>query len=124
MRTVKALIEVLAPIAKCTTHLESDFYKEDDALSSVPIFHIKPLPGVPSKHVWERIDGIQIDLYAIGPSQANELMRQAEELLQGWAMTSEGLIDKIQAEVPFYEESIPHDTLNKQTSTYLVTYRI
>lgn len=115
MNSLDALTEILEPIARTVLHV-----KETDP---VPYIHLKQLPGIPTGRTWESIDRIEIAIFAEGYDPAKDLADEAQKVLTGYAETSFGLIDRIEAEIPFWHEAIDSDTNNKFSGTYLVTYR-
>jgi len=115
MNTSKALAEVLKPVAPAVGHI-----KEERPL---PYIHLTQLPGIPTGRSWEFVDRIQVEIFAEGYDSTENLASRASKILTGYAETSFGLIDQIEAEIPFWHEAIDSDTNNKFSGTYLVTYR-
>lgn len=115
MNTLKALAEMLDPVAPAMGHIKDE--------QPVPYIHLKQLPGIPTGRTWESIDRIEIAIFAEGYDPAKDLADEAKKVLTGYAETSFGLIDRIEAEIPLWHEAIDSDTNNKFSGTYLVTYR-
>jgi len=115
MNTSKALAEVLESVAPAIGHI-----KEERPL---PYIHLKQLPGIPTGRSWESIDRIEIAIFAEGYDSTKNLADEAAKVLTGYAETSFGLLDRIEAEIPLWHEAIDSDTTNKFSGTYLVTYR-
>lgn len=115
MNTLDAFSELLEPVAPSVFHV-----KEEQA---VPYIHLTQLPGIPTGRSWESVDRIQVEIFAEGYDSTENLASRASKILTGYAETSFGLIDHIEAEIPFWHEAIDSDTNNKFSGTYLVTYR-
>jgi len=116
MNTLDVLKELLTQVAPVTFHVSET--------KPAPYIHLIQLPGVPTGRSWESIDRIQVDIYAEGYDPAQDLASEASKLLTGNAETSFGLVDQLEAEIPFWHEAIESDTINKFSATYLVTYRL
>lgn len=115
MNTLKALAEHLETVAPAVGHVSEQ--------QTVPYIHFKQLPGVPTGSSWERVDRVQIEIFSEGYDSTKELADVASELLTGYADTSQGFIDSIDEEIPFWHEAMESDTINKFTGTYLCTFR-
>jgi len=115
MNTLDALEELLSSLAPTVFHVSEN--------QPIPYIQLIQLPGVPTGRSWESIDRVQIDIYANGYDPAKDLAHEASQILTGYANTSQGLIDQLEAEIPFWHEATESDTINKFSATYLVTYR-
>lgn len=115
MNTLKAIKEVLTPVAATVTRVSED--------REFPYVFIKQLPGLPTGRSWEAVDRVEVEIWAEGYGPAFDLAKEAGEILRGYQETSYGLIDLIEAEVPFWHEPTDSDKHNKFSGTFLVTYR-
>ncbi len=116
--TERSFIELLEAVGYETVlHLPVDMNQR------LPLIHVVGLPSSAQVEPFLRTDRLQVDIYAVGRTQARDIAEDAQSRLAGPTQTTEGFLDDIYPEILPYESPYTSDSTNLFTAIYRVETR-
>lgn len=117
-RALAETVSAVVPSAAVGTHLPADF------TDNLPAVQIRVIPSTGSPEPWQRTERVQIDVYALGRSEAKDLADSIQTGISRPAIgTSYGLLDDVYTDTEPYEAPVALDAITLYSAIFRVETR-